>query len=199
MAATSESDPQTTVTSVLAAAGTVDDREILDRLVPLVYQELRSIAHAFLARERHRRTLQTTVLVHEAYLKLIDEKNVPIRNRAYFFAASARAMRQILVDTARRRNRLKRGSGQEPEPIPELAIDPSAARFAGDLLEIHEALGRLERDFPRPAAVVECRYFGGLSVEETAAALGCSDRSVKRDWAFARAWLYRELGGERSG
>lgn len=192
-------DSQTSVTAVLAEAGGGDDRGVLDRLLPIVYQELRTIARAYLGREHRRGTLQTTALVHEAYLKLVDENRVPLRSRAYFFAAVARAMRQILVDAARRRRRIKRGSGAAGEPLPEVVPDPRADAFAGDLLEVHDALARLERQHSRAAAVVECRYFGGLSVEQTAAALACSPRSVKRDWAFARAWLFRELRGDAEG
>ena len=189
------SDPQTSITAVLGSASG-DGREILDRLVPVVYEELRGIARSYLHREARRGTLQTTALVHEAYLKLIDESRVPVRNRSYFFAAAARAMRQILVDAARRRKRLKRGAGEAAVALPEIVPDPGAEAFAGDLLDLHDALARFERHHPRAASVVEQRYFGGLSVDQVAATLDCSPRSVKRDWAFARAWLYRDLHGD---
>jgi RNA polymerase sigma factor (TIGR02999 family) len=180
------------VTAVLNGAGG-DGAEVFDDLVPLVYGELRQIASRQLARERRQRTLSTTGLVHEAYLKLVDETRAPVRSRAYFFAAAARAMRQVLVDAARRRNRKKRGGGEAPLDLQafEVAVDG----FAADLSELDEALDRLAALFPRQARVVECRFFGGLSVEETAEALELAPRTVKRDWSLARAWLFRELRG----
>jgi RNA polymerase sigma factor (TIGR02999 family) len=180
-----------TVTSLLTDDGT-DDGEVVNRLVPAVYEELRVMAHAFLDRERPDHTLDTTALVHEAYLKLVDEAQVAQRGRLYFFAAAARAMRQVLIDYARRRGRGNRGGGWARVSLesPEIAVDALAA----ELVELDEALTRMAGEFPRCARVVECRFFGGLSVEETAAALGVSTRSVKRDWALARAWLYRDMG-----
>jgi RNA polymerase sigma factor (TIGR02999 family) len=185
-------DPQTAVTAILESAGE-RGREALDELLPLVYDELRRLARRQLAGEWRQRTLDTTGLVHEAYLKLVDETAVPLKSRAYFFAAAARAMRQVLIDAARRRNRAKRGGGVEAESLGEamLAIDG----FAAGLLDLDEALHGLARTFPRQARVLECRFFGGLSVDETAAALDVSARTVKRDQALARAWLYRELRG----
>jgi RNA polymerase sigma-70 factor (ECF subfamily) len=178
------------VTAVLNGAGR-DGGDVFDDLVPLVYDELRRMARRQLARERRQRTLSTTGLVHEAYLKLVDETRAPVRSRAYFFAAAARAMRQVLVDAARRRNRIKRGSGEAPLELEafEVAVDD----FAADLRDLDEALDRLAAQFPRQARVVECRFFGGLSVEETAEALDLATRTVKRDWSLARAWLFREL------
>lgn len=168
----------------------------LEELVPLVYDELRALARRQLAGEPVGHTLQTTALVHEAYLKLVDSSRVSERGRAYFFGAAARAMRQVLVDHARRRNALKRGgSAQGPEPM-----DSATAAFAGQLLDLDRALHELAERNPRHARVVECRYFGGLSVTETAAALGVSPRTVKYDWALARAWLYDVLRkGEDGG
>jgi RNA polymerase sigma-70 factor (ECF subfamily) len=165
----------------------------VEQLWPLIYDDLRAMAHRQLQRERPGQTLVTTALVHEAYLKLADSSLVAARGRAYFFAAAARAMRQILVDHARRRSRLKRDAGESYEPGPRLAVD----RFAADLVDLHEALERLAEQTPRAARVVEYRFFGGLTVEETGAALGVSPRTVKNDWALARAWLYRALKSEK--
>src|SRR5690606_27472828 len=140
-------------------------------------------------------TLQTTALVHEAYFRLADDTKVTARGRAYFFAAAARAMRQVLVDHARRRNAAKRGGGVEPVSLDEtrLAVDELAA----ELLDLDRELERLAALNERHARVVECRFFAGLSVEETAAALDVSPRTVKSDWALARAWLYETLGRAR--
>jgi RNA polymerase sigma factor (TIGR02999 family) len=175
----------------------------LDQVVPLIFDELRDLAHGLLAREHRNVTLQTTALVHEAYVRLVDDARVTIRGRAYFFAAAARAMRQILIDAARRRSALKRG-GEAPvvaldDDGPLAALDDDGARvdaYASELLDLNRALDELELRNPRQMRVVECRFFGGLSVEETAAALGVSPRTVKGDWALARAWLYRALRGE---
>ncbi len=186
--------PQATAREAVTTLLTGDRqaREFVDGLVPVVYEQLRELAHRQLRREMAPRTLDTTGLVHEAYLKLVDLARVPQASRAYFFAAAAQAMRQVLIDAARRRGRQKRGGGQAAEPWSDelVAVD----EFAVELLDLDEALRRLARDYPRQAQVVECRFFGGLSVEETASALELSERTVKRDWALARAWLYRELG-----
>jgi RNA polymerase sigma factor (TIGR02999 family) len=186
-------DPRDAVTAVLSAAG-ADGRDAVDALLPLVYDELRRVAHRHLARERGPRTLSTTALVHEAYLKLVDQKHAPVKSRAYFFAAAARAMRQVLVDAARRRGRLKRGAGERPLDLDDFQV--SVDDFAAELREVDEALDELALRFPRQARVVECRFFGGLSVEETAEALDLAPRTVKRDWSLARAWLYREMRGD---
>lgn len=163
----------------------------VDDLVPLVYDELRAMAHRQLARERRGATLDTTALVHETYLRLVDQTRVPENSRAYFFGAAARAMRRVLVDAARRRNRLKRGAGARPRDLDGIQL--AADSFAADLLDLEDALERLAALYPRQARVVECRFYGGLSVEETAAALDLAPRTVKRDWALARAWLFRVL------
>ena len=164
---------------------------MVDDLLPLVYDELREMAHRQLARERHRTALSTTGLVHEAYMKLVDQAAVPAGSRSYFFGAAARAMRQVLIDAARRRKRLKRNAGREPLDLDD--VDVAVNDFAAELLDLDDALVRLAQLYPRQARVVECRFFGGLSVEETAEALDLGPRSVKRDWALARAWLFREL------
>jgi RNA polymerase sigma factor (TIGR02999 family) len=178
------------VTSVLVdPAG--DWPAVVDELVPLVYDQLRAIAHRYLAGEAEARTLQTTALVHEAYLKLVGDQDLPARGRAYFFGAAARAMRQVLVDAARRRGRLARGGGQR-------ALALSAAALASDTVDeeviaVDAALTAFAALYPRQAQVVECRFFGGLSVEETAEVMAISPRTVKRDWSLAQAWLFREL------
>ena len=181
------------VTDVLNAARR-EGRDVLEDLVPLVYDELRQMARRHLARERRQRTLNTTGLVHEAYLKLVDQSRAPVRSRGYFFAAAARAMRQVLVDAARRRGRFKRGGGEEALNLEDFQV--AVDDFAAELRDVDEALDALAVEFPRQARVVECRFFGGLSVEETAEALDLAPRTVKRDWALARAWLYRKLRGE---
>jgi RNA polymerase sigma factor (TIGR02999 family) len=183
------------VTAILEAPPR-GEGDLLHQLLPLVYGELRQMAHRQLSRERHH-TLNTTGLLHEAYLKLVDESRVPVRNRDYFFAAAARAMRQVLIDAARRRGRSKRGSGEAALDVEgvELAVEGLTA----ELDDLERALDRLAAVFPRQARVVECRFFGGLSVEETAQALDLAPRTVKRDWALARAWLYRELRGDGPG
>jgi RNA polymerase sigma factor (TIGR02999 family) len=165
--------------------------ESLDRLIPLLYEELKRVAHRQLRREAPGQTLRTTDLVHEAYLRLVDQAQVTRRGRAYFFAAAARAMRQVLIDRARRRRAAKRGGGQL-----DVDVDPATIavdEFAESLVDLDAALEELARLSPRQARVLECRYFGGLSVEETAEALEISARTVKYDWALARAWLYGVL------
>jgi len=178
---------------VTGAAATADTGEPvpLDALVDLIYEELRVMAHRQLARERAGHTLQTTALVHEAYLKLVEGSRVGGRGRAYFFAAAGRAMRQVLVDHARRRNADKRGGGVDPVPLEDVQL--AADEFAVELLDLDRALTDLAELEPRHARVVECRYFGGMSVEETAEALDVSPRTVKYDWALARAWLHDRL------
>jgi RNA polymerase sigma factor (TIGR02999 family) len=166
----------------------------LDELVPIVFEELRRLARRQLAREHQLQTLQTTDLVHEAYLRLAGRTGVTEHGRAYFYAAAARAMRSVLVDAARKRNATKRGSG-----VPLLSLDEERAgpdTYGADLLELDEALERLALRNPRHARTVECRFFGGMSVEDTATALGVSARTVKSDWALARAWLYEALRGD---
>ncbi len=175
----------------LLRAWSEGDRGALDRLVPLVYAELRRRANAQLARERGHHTLQPTALVHEAFLKLVDQRSARWENRAQFFAVSAQLMRRILVDHARARGAAKRGGAVVRVSLDE-AGEPSAAAEP-DVLHLHQALERLAELDERQARVVELRYFGGLSIDEAAAVLGVSEITVKRDWAMARAWLFREL------
>ena len=168
-------------------------REALDQLMPVVYHELRRIAHAQLRGERAGHTLNTTALVHEAYLKLIGIDRVEWRDRAHFCAAAAGAMRRILIDYARARKRAKRG-GEDAVQVPLAEGLDVAVERSEDFLALDEALTRLQAQNERQSRVVECRCFAGLSVEETAAALDISPATVKRDWDFSRAWLNRELG-----
>ena len=166
----------------------------LDQLLPLAYPELKRIAARYLARERRNHTLQPTALVHELYLRLADSSTLSWQNRAHFLAFAARAMRSILVDHAKRRGAEKRVRGYRRVTL-EL-VEMKGAAIEVDLLALHEALERLEKEEPVKSQVVELRFFGGLSIEETAEALGISTGSVKRYWTSARAWLYRELYGD---
>ena len=170
------------------------DRDALDRLLPLVYDELRRIAHRELRRERRDHTLSTTEVVHEAYLKLAEHQRVASGEQVRFLAAAATAVRRALVEHARRRDAAKRGGGQRPVTLDEEAIPSTAG--SEDLLSLDEALSRLATLDDRLARVVECRYFGGLTEDETAAALGVTARTVRRDWVKARGWLFRELHGD---
>ena len=168
------------------------DERALEELTPLVYGELRQQAARYLRRERPGHTLQATALINEAYLRLIDAKEVQWQSRAHFFAIAANLMRRILVDHARRRDAEKRGGSQLL-----LTLDDSLAianETGVDLLAIDEALTKLAEIDSQQARVVELRFFSGLSVDETAAALGVSPKTVKRDWSVARAWLRREIG-----
>jgi RNA polymerase sigma factor (TIGR02999 family) len=170
------------------------DTEALKSLMPLVYDELRRLADAHLRHERAEHTLQPTALVHEAYLRLSGLKEMRLDNRAHFFGAAAEVMRRVLVDHARRRNAEKRGGGVRPVTEVDPAFEtPLDLRL--DLLALDEALNELAAFAPDKARVVELRFFGGLSVEETAEFLTMSPATVKRHWAFARAWLYRAVTG----
>jgi RNA polymerase sigma-70 factor, ECF subfamily len=159
--------------------------------VELLYEELRQLAHRYRSREGGNATLHTTELVHEAYLRMADDERVRARGKAYFFGAAAQAMRRVLVDAARRRGAVKRGGAYVEVSLGEqlVAVDG----YASDLLDLDRALSALEAANPRLAKVVELRFFGGLSVEETAATLDVSPRTVKGDWALARAWLHATL------
>ena len=170
-----------------------DDRAA-DRLFPLVYEELRRIAHRQLRRERTGHTLGTTALVHEAYLKLVDITRVEWRDRVHFLSMAARAMRRILVDYARRHRAERRGGGVAPLALDD-APDQSVDAQADELIALDEALTRLGELNPRLVQVVEYRFFAGMSEEESAEALAVTDRTVRRDWVKARGWLRQALGG----
>jgi RNA polymerase sigma factor (TIGR02999 family) len=169
------------------------DHESVNRLFSLVYDQLRSLARRQLRRSGGDRTLNTSALVHEGYLKLVDQSQATINDRNHFFAIAARAMRQILIDDARRRTAAKRGGGQYMAQLDEdhLAVDARAY----ELVAVDEALQRLDALDPHMVKLVELRFFAGLSVEETADTLSVSARTVKREWHKARAYLYRELTG----
>lgn len=190
--------PEPDITELLRASSQ-GNRDAVDRLMPVVYDELRRIAHGQLRGERVGHTVCTTALVHEAYLKLVNLREVDWQNRAHFFAIAARQMRRVLIDYARARSREKRGGGWQRVPLTD-GLEVVVER-TGLLLELEEALLELEARNERQCRVIECRCFAGLSVEETAAALSTSAATVKRDWAFARAWLNRQLttGGESRG
>jgi RNA polymerase sigma factor (TIGR02999 family) len=163
-----------------------------DRLIPVVYEELHRQAARAMRREGHSHTLQATALVHEAYLRLVDQQRVQWRNRAHFFGIAAEVMRRVLVDHARARDAAKRGGGAQRLTLGDALGVPSDGTDA-DVLALHEALERLALLDPDQARLVELRYFGGLNIEESAEALGVSPATVKREWAVARAWLRREL------
>jgi RNA polymerase sigma factor (TIGR02999 family) len=171
-------------------------REALDKLLPLVYKELHRLAHSYLTRERHDHTLQTTALVHEAYLKLVDQHSVNWQNRAQFFGLSAQAMRRILIDSARRQTSIKRGSGGTKISLDE-AANISGETANESLLALDMALQELEEVDAEQSKIVELRYFGGLTIEETAEVLKSSPATVKREWTMARAWLYEAMSGSR--
>jgi RNA polymerase sigma factor (TIGR02999 family) len=167
------------------------DQAALERLMPLVYKELRKLAHNYMKKERSGHTLQTTGLVNEAYLRLVDQKSVHWRNRAHFFAIAAQLMRRILIDYARKRGYAKRGAGA-PHVLLDEATVLSQER-AADLIALDDALTSLADLDPQQTRVVELRFFGGLSIEETAEFLGLSVDKVKREWSTAKAWLYQEM------
>ena len=179
------------ITQLLIAWGN-GDQAALEELTPLVYKELRRLAKRYMAREREGHTLQTSALVNEAFIHLIDWKNVQWRNRAHFFAVSAQLMRRILVDFARSRSYSKRGGAARMVSLNETALVSQDRRE--DLVLLDDALNALAALDERQSRVVELRFFGGLSLEEIAEALNVSVGTVRRDWSLARAWLYRELG-----
>jgi len=172
------------------------DRNALDKLMPVVYEELRRLAKRYMAAERPGHTLQTTALVNEAYCKLLNHNQMQWQNRAHFFAIAAQIMRRLLVDHARTRRYAKRGGGARAVSLDEVALVTEAR--AADLLALDEALSRLTGFDPRKGEIVELRYFGGLSVEEVADVLAVSPITIKREWLKAKAWLQRELD-ERHG
>ncbi len=180
----------------LLLAWSEGDKQALDRLVPLVYDELRRLAQSYMRKERADHSLQTTALIHEAYLRLIDANQVQWQNRAHFFGVAARLMRQILVATARERGYQKRGGGAERVSLDEvMMIDEGRGE---DLVALDEALDALAQFDARKAQVVEMRFFGGLTEEEIAEALAVSPETVRRDWRLARSWLRRKLSGEQN-
>ena len=192
----SDADPPNGVTELLHRWNQ-GDREAMDRLMPIVYDELRRLAAGYLKAERPGHTLQPTALVHEAYLRLVRQDRVEWQNRAHFFGIAARMMRRVLVDHARRRQAEKRDSGGfrltiQIGEVLEVPRDP-------ELLELDQALGRLERLDADQARVVELRFFGGLTVEETATVLGISTATVKREWRTAKAFLRTEIAADHPG
>lgn len=186
------SDPNTDEIGRLLRAWSHGDQSALKGLTAIVYGELRHLAHYYMQRERPGHTLQTTALVNEAYIRLVDYKRMQWQDRAHFFAVAAQVMRRILVDHARNHN-IKRGAG-----VPHVALDDVAVVSddrTGDLVALDDAMNALARLDPRKVEIIEMRFFGGLSVEETAEVLKVSPATVRRDWSIAKFWLYRELGG----
>jgi RNA polymerase sigma factor (TIGR02999 family) len=180
----------------LLQAWSEGDKSVLERLVPLVYDELHRLAHHYMARERIGHTLQTSALLNEAYLRLADSAKPDWKNRTHFFAVSAQVMRRILVDWARSRQALKRGGEGRPLELEESLVVADAP--GADLVALDDALKALAALDPRKSEVVELRFFGGLSVEETAEVLRVSPETVMRDWKFAKSWLRRELKKEKA-
>jgi len=188
--------PPTKEVTQLLIAWSNGDEEALEQLMPLVYRELHRLAHRHLRRERTGHTLETTALVHEAYLRLIDQQEVRWQNRAHFFAIAAQTMRRILVEYARARRYQKRGGGAQRVSLDE-AMAVSDER-AAEVVALDEALTNLAKFDQRKSRMVELRFFGGLSIEETAEVLGVSPGTVMRDWTLAKTWLQREINqGER--
>jgi RNA polymerase sigma-70 factor, ECF subfamily len=186
-----EARPNAPDLTELLTAWSGGDQGALERLMPLVYADLHRVAHRYMREERKDHSLQTTALVHEAYLRLVDVRRVRWQNRTHFFAVAAQAMRRILVDAARERNAQKRGA--DPSHV-ALDADALAAPDRGDdLVALDDVLTRFAALDPRKARVVELRYFGGLTVEETAEVIGMSAETVARDWKMAKLWLLREL------
>lgn len=185
--------PKGEVTSLLAA-WSKGDPAALDELIPLVYAELHRIARRVWNQHQQGNTLQPTALINEAYVKLANAQNTTFQDRCHFFAVASTAMRQILVNHAKSRLSAKRGGGSAEAPLDEvqLAVD----REAADIVALHEALEALQTLDPRKSRIVEMRYFGGLSIEETAEVLGVSIATVNREWRLARSWLIREMRGE---
>jgi len=177
--------------TALLEAHSSGDSDAMDELFPLVYDELRRMAHRRMRGERSGHTWVTTALVHEAYLKLVDFDRIDWQDRNHFFAIASRVMRNVLVDYAVKRNAEKRGGDQDRVPLEEW--DGATTVVLDDVLAVHQALERLEAIDQRQVRVVECRFFGGLTIDETSDALGISSSTVGRDWRMARAWLNREL------
>ena len=187
--------PSSQVTQLLVAWGKGDELA-RDQLMSLVYEELHRLAHSYMKRESPGHTLQTSALVNEAFVRLVDQKNVRWQNRAHFFGIAAQMMRRILVDYARARNYAKRGGGAAQISLDE-ALIVSDERSA-EVVNVHEALERLAKFDPRKSQLVELRFFGGLSIDETAEVLNVSPGTVMRDWTLAKAWLRREISSAGS-
>jgi RNA polymerase sigma factor (TIGR02999 family) len=177
--------------TLLLVASSAGDRHATDQLMPLVYDELRSLARAHLRRERPGHTLQGTALVHEAYLRLVDQKQVKWQNRAHFFGMASQMIRRILVDHARGHKAAKRGSGAAKLSLDEAIL--ASAKTDVDVIALDDALNDLAKFDPGQSRIVELRFFGGLSIEETAEAVGLSVATVNREWSAARAWLFRHV------
>jgi RNA polymerase sigma factor (TIGR02999 family) len=175
----------------LLVAWSNGDQAALDKLIPFVFEELRRLARRYMRRERPEHTLQTTALVNEAYLRLIDQRKVRWQNRAHFFAVAAQMMRRILIDHARNRRYVKRGGGGRLVSLDEAAV--VSEERAAELLALDDALTALASIDTQQSRIVELRFFGGLTIEETAEVLAVSPATVKRDWNSAKAWLYREI------
>jgi len=188
-----EEPPKGEVTMLLAA-WSKGDPEALNKVMPLVYAELHRIARRAWSQQPHNNTLQPTALINEAYLKLANVENATFQDRCHFFAVASSAMRQILVNHAKSRLTEKRGGGRVNVSLDE--VQPAVHQEAAEIVALHEALESLQAVDPRKSKVVEMRYFGGLSVEETAEAMGVSVRTVNRDWRLARSWLIREMNRE---
>ncbi|HVN78465.1 MAG TPA: sigma-70 family RNA polymerase sigma factor [Terriglobia bacterium] len=167
------------------------DQQAASKLIPIVYGELRRLARHYMRQERQDHTLQTTALVHEAYLRLIEQRQTNWQNRAHFFGIAAQLMRRILLDHARASHAGKRGGGEERLPLEEGLV--FSTEKSVELIALDQALDRLAELSPRQSRIVELRFFGGLSVEETAEVMGIAPKTVKRDWSVARAWLHREV------
>ena len=182
------------ITELLASYGR-GDKESLDQLMPIVYEELRRQAARYLRREQAGHTLQTTALIHEAYVRLVDQRNMQWQNRAHFFGIAAQMMRRILVDHARSKKRAKRGGSEVRVSLDEATVAVKGQDL--DVVALDEALQRLAEIDEQQSKVVELRFFSGLSVEETAEVMGISKSTVKRDWSMAKAWLHRELSGQK--
>ncbi len=185
------SEPDSDNVTQLLVSWSQGDQKALQELTPLVYNELRRLAGSYLRRERPDHTLQSTALVHEAYLRLVDQKRMKWQNRAHFFGVAAQMIRRILVDHARGHRADKRGADAVKLTLDEALAIPEERNL--DLVALDEALHALATLDPQQGRIVELRFFGGLSIEETAEVIGVSPATVKRDWAMARAWLYRDM------
>ena len=185
-----DSGPQNQITELLYELSN-GDKEALNKLLPLVYKQVKKIASRYLSSEHQKRTIQTTELVHEAYLKLIGQKELSLESRKEFFSAVANVMRQILVDNARKRNAARRGEGQTKISLEKAAVISS--EYNEEILTLNDALVKLNLFDERLSTIVELRYFTGMTIAETAEILSVSPNTVKRDWSLAKAWLYKEI------